>query len=73
MIVKKLDTKLKFLFWNKEKKDYEVIIYNYYIGYYLFNKIPIYRKQIDCTIRYTDEEEDIVHQSSMYKKYGRLL
>lgn len=72
MITKKLDVKLDCLLWNKEIKNYEVIIYNYYIGYYLFNVIPIYRKLIDITISFTNEEE-IEHQSPMYKKYGYLL
>ncbi len=73
MIVKKLFCKVKCDMWDKDKKEFLFITTTYYIGWFLFGRIPIYSMEIDQRIENRLGEKPEEHQCAYYKEYGHLL
>ena len=73
MIVKKLFFKTKCEFYDKEKKKFNFVITTYYIGWFLFGRIPLYIVEIDKEVDNRIDDEPKTYQHKSYEKYGHLL
>lgn len=73
MLVKKLYCKIKCEMWDNDKRQHNFIITTYYIGWFLFGRIPIYSMEIDKTVKNKLGEEIKEYQHVDYRNYGYLL
>lgn len=73
MIVKRLYSKTKCEMWDNDKKHFNFVITTYYIGWFLFGKIPIYSMEIDVMVKNNLGEEVEEYRHVDYRTYGHLL
>lgn len=75
MIVKKLYKKVKCKEWDRERKVFQNITTKDYLGWFLFDIIPIYLIQLSKyeELNYTEHEEKCVLEYGIYKTYGHLI
>ena len=73
MIVKRLYCKVKSEMWDSSKMHFNFVITTYYIGWFLFGKIPIYLTEIDKIVNNKLEEEVKEYRHVDYRTYGHLL
>ena len=74
MIVKKLYRKIKYRWWDKERKVFENISITEYIGWFLFGFIPIYLIELDKyeDVNFKDSGESTIRYG-INEKYKHLM
>ena len=73
MIVKKLQRKIRYKWWDNKRKTFERTIIKEYVGWFLFGFIPIYLIELDSYENFDFESGKGTERWGIHKKYGQLL